>query len=64
MLTALGMWRMTESLAGAGADDYVVKPFSPKKELEARIRSVLRRWTKRALLAFQFWRHPCDESEN
>jgi DNA-binding response OmpR family regulator len=25
-----------------GADDYVVKPFSPK-ELEARIRSVLRR---------------------
>lgn len=28
-----------------GADDYVVKPFSPK-ELEARIRSVLRRVDK------------------
>lgn len=42
MLTALG--DVADRITGLelGADDYVVKPFSPK-ELEARIRSVLRR---------------------
>jgi two-component system, OmpR family, response regulator RpaB len=41
MLTALG--DVADRITGLelGADDYVVKPFSPK-ELEARIRSVLR----------------------
>ena len=44
MLTALG--NVSEKILGLemGADDYVVKPFSPK-ELEARIKSVLRRAT-------------------
>ena len=42
MLTALG--DVADRITGLelGADDYIVKPFSPK-ELEARIRSVLRR---------------------
>jgi OmpR family response regulator RpaB len=42
MLTALG--DISDRVRGLelGADDYVMKPFSPK-ELEARIRSVLRR---------------------
>nr|WOA02396.1 regulatory component of sensory transduction system [Gloiopeltis furcata] len=42
ILTALG--DVSDRITGLelGADDYVVKPFSPK-ELEARIRSVLRR---------------------
>jgi OmpR family response regulator RpaB len=42
MLTALG--DISDRVMGLelGADDYVMKPFSPK-ELEARIRSVLRR---------------------
>ena len=42
MLTALG--DISDRVIGLelGADDYVMKPFSPK-ELEARIRSVLRR---------------------
>ena len=42
MLTALG--DVADRITGLelGADDYVVKPFSPK-ELEARIRCVLRR---------------------
>lgn len=45
MLTALG--EVCDRITGLeiGADDYVVKPFSPK-ELEARIRSVLRRADK------------------
>nr|QUE29492.1 OmpR [Erythrotrichia foliiformis] len=45
MLTALG--DVSDRITGLelGADDYVVKPFSPK-ELEARIRSVLRRSDK------------------
>jgi len=45
MLTALG--DVSDRITGLelGADDYVVKPFSPK-ELEARIRSVLRRVDK------------------
>ncbi len=45
MLTALG--DVADRITGLelGADDYVVKPFSPK-ELEARIRSVLRRADK------------------
>ena len=45
MLTALG--DVSDRITGLelGADDYVVKPFSPK-ELEARIRAVLRRVEK------------------
>ncbi|MFM7885556.1 MAG: response regulator, partial [Pseudanabaena sp.] len=45
MLTALG--DVADRITGLelGADDYVVKPFSPK-ELEARIRSVLRRFDR------------------
>lgn len=48
MLTALG--DVADRITGLelGADDYVVKPFSPK-ELEARIRSVLRRVEKDGL---------------
>ena len=47
MLTALG--DVADRITGLelGADDYVIKPFSPK-ELEARIRSVLRRIDKDA----------------
>ncbi|MGK7916453.1 MAG: response regulator transcription factor RpaB [Prochloraceae cyanobacterium] len=46
MLTALG--DIADRITGLelGADDYVVKPFSPK-ELEARIRSILRRVEKK-----------------
>lgn len=45
MLTALG--DVTDRITGLelGADDYMVKPFSPK-ELEARIRAILRRLDK------------------
>nr|YP_009244556.1 regulatory component of sensory transduction system [Agarophyton chilense]AMK96798.1 regulatory component of sensory transduction system [Agarophyton chilense]ASP44693.1 hypothetical protein [Agarophyton chilense]UAD84476.1 probable transcriptional regulator ompR [Agarophyton chilense] len=45
MLTALG--DVSDRITGLelGADDYVIKPFSPK-ELEARIRCVLRRVDK------------------
>ena len=45
MLTALG--DVSDRITGLelGADDYVIKPFSPK-ELEARIRSILRRFKK------------------
>nr|YP_009391547.1 putative transcriptional regulator OmpR [Platysiphonia delicata]ARW59691.1 putative transcriptional regulator OmpR [Platysiphonia delicata] len=45
MLTALG--DISDRITGLelGADDYVIKPFSPK-ELEARIRCVLRRVDK------------------
>ena len=45
MLTALG--DVADRITGLelGADDYVIKPFSPK-ELEARIRSVFRRTEK------------------
>lgn len=45
ILTALG--DVSDRITGLelGADDYIVKPFSPK-ELEARIRSVLRRIDK------------------
>jgi len=45
MLTALGY--VADRITGLelGADDYVIKPFSPK-ELEARIRAVLRRAEK------------------
>nr|AOM68197.2 regulatory component of sensory transduction system [Rhodochaete parvula]ARO91405.1 transcription regulatory protein ompR [Rhodochaete parvula] len=48
MLTALG--DVSDRITGLelGADDYVVKPFSPK-ELEARIRSVLRRADKNSV---------------
>ena len=47
MLTALG--DIVDRVIGLelGADDYVMKPFSPK-ELEARIRSVLRRTEMRS----------------
>jgi len=50
MLTALG--DVADRITGLelGADDYVVKPFSPK-ELEARIRSVLRRVEKTGTLS-------------
>lgn len=44
LLTALG--DVAERISGLelGADDYVVKPFSPK-ELEARVKNILRRMT-------------------
>ena len=45
MLTALGGSSDRGTGLELGADDYVIKPFSPK-ELEARIRSVLRRTQK------------------
>lgn len=47
MLTALG--DVADRITGLqmGADDYLVKPFSPK-ELEARIHTVLRRFKKHA----------------
>lgn len=50
MLTALG--DISDRITGLelGADDYVVKPFSPK-ELEARIKSVLRRTEKISITA-------------
>ncbi len=46
ILTALG--DVSERITGLelGADDYVIKPFSPK-ELEARVKAVLRRTTSR-----------------
>jgi OmpR family response regulator RpaB len=46
ILTALG--DVSERITGLelGADDYVVKPFSPK-ELEARVKAVLRRTNER-----------------
>lgn len=49
MLTALG--DISDRVMGLefGADDYIIKPFSPK-ELEARIRSVFRRTEKRHLV--------------
>lgn len=50
MLTALG--DISDRITGLelGADDYIVKPFSPK-ELEARIKSVLRRTEKISITA-------------
>ena len=47
MLTALG--DVADRITGLelGADDYVIKPFSPK-ELEARIKAILRRVQKLA----------------
>ena len=50
ILTALG--DVSERITGLelGADDYVIKPFSPK-ELEARVKAVLRRTnTKEAMI--------------
>ncbi|NET54632.1 MAG: response regulator transcription factor [Symploca sp. SIO2E6] len=51
MLTALG--DVADRIAGLelGADDYLVKPFSPK-ELEARIASILRRFKSTITSAF------------
>ena len=50
ILTALG--DVSERITGLelGADDYVIKPFSPK-ELEARVKAVLRRTTGRDVSA-------------
>ncbi|MFI3301313.1 MAG: response regulator transcription factor [Candidatus Gastranaerophilales bacterium] len=50
ILTALG--DVSERITGLelGADDYVVKPFSPK-ELEARVKAVLRRTNNREMFA-------------
>ena len=49
MLTALGDISSRVTGLDFGADDYVLKPFSPK-ELEARIRSVFRRVNKADIL--------------
>lgn len=48
ILTALG--DVSERITGLelGADDYVIKPFSPK-ELEARVKAVLRRTNQREI---------------
>ena len=43
MLTARAQESDIEQGFEAGADDYIVKPFSPR-ELVARVRAVLRRW--------------------
>ena len=50
ILTALG--DVSERITGLelGADDYVIKPFSPK-ELEARVKAVLRRTNSREAVA-------------
>lgn len=50
ILTALG--DVSERITGLelGADDYVIKPFSPK-ELEARVKAVLRRTTSKEVAA-------------
>ena len=50
ILTALG--DVSERITGLelGADDYVIKPFSPK-ELEARVKAVLRRTTSKEVVA-------------
>lgn len=50
ILTALG--DVSERITGLelGADDYVIKPFSPK-ELEARVKAVLRRTTTKEVVA-------------
>ncbi len=50
ILTALG--DVSERITGLelGADDYVIKPFSPK-ELEARVKAVLRRTSTREITA-------------
>ena len=50
ILTALG--DVSERITGLelGADDYVIKPFSPK-ELEARVKAVLRRTSNREVTA-------------
>ena len=50
ILTALG--DVSERITGLelGADDYVIKPFSPK-ELEARVKAVLRRTNSRETVA-------------
>ena len=52
ILTALG--DVSERISGLelGADDYVVKPFSPK-ELEARVKAILRRTQNRATTVTQ-----------
>ena len=42
-LSAYGRDQIVARALEAGADDYVVKPFSPT-ELVARIQAVLRRW--------------------
>ncbi len=49
ILTALG--DVSERITGLelGADDYVIKPFSPK-ELEARVKAVLRRTNDKAVV--------------
>ena len=49
ILTALG--DVSERITGLelGADDYVIKPFSPK-ELEARVKAVLRRTSDKAVV--------------
>lgn len=50
LLSALGSIQNRIMGLDLGADDYIIKPFSPK-ELEARIRSVLRRCTIHHTLA-------------
>lgn len=50
ILTARGNWQDKVEGLAAGADDYVVKPFSPR-EVAARVKAILKRTAPREALA-------------